>query len=61
MWIVVKTMDCISEVTKEECIGGNSREPKTELWGIRGLRRKLEGYGENPPDGGLGNEVRVKF
>lgn len=30
MWIVIKTMDCLNEVTKGECIEGNNRGPKRQ-------------------------------
>lgn len=34
MWVVVKAMDCLDEVSKRErVLEGNSRRPRTEFWG----------------------------
>ena len=41
MRVVVKAMNCLDEVSKEECIEGNSRRPRTESWGTQNLTRRL--------------------
>lgn len=33
MYLVVTVLDCLGEVTKEECVEGNSRGLRTEPWG----------------------------